>query len=130
MLGFLGRANSFPATVVAAGSDGIRTRSAGGLELLSAHPAGPREGALVVGIRPERVMLLNGDTAGRANVYRADPVTTVFHGAFVEHHLRLRETGDVIVVQSAAGPTLDGRPGPDGVVRVHFPPEAVLRVSP
>ncbi len=54
VLGFLGQVNSFAATVIWAGPAGIRVRSAGGLEVVSAHPAGLREGALVVGIRPER----------------------------------------------------------------------------
>ena len=130
VLNFIGRANSFAATVTGEEPEGVRLRTASGLTVLSAHPDGPREGELVIGIRPERVALLADGGAGRPNVYAAEPLTTVFHGAFVEHHLRLRETGDLAVCQAAA--PLGGAPAgapPGGVIHVHFPPEAVLRVS-
>ena len=105
-------------------------KTEGGLDMLSAHADGPREGELVVGIRPERVALLAGGGSNRPNVFAAEPVTTAFHGAFVEHHLHLRETGELVVCQAAA--PLGGAPAgapPGGVIHVHFPPEAVLRVS-
>lgn len=100
-----------------------------GLEIVSTHPDGPRAGECVVGIRPERMVLLDGEAPGRPNVYAGVTVATVFHGAFAEHHVRLDATGDVVVCQTIVAPGGAEPATPaQRTVHVHVPPDAVLRV--
>ena len=119
---FLAVRNVLQAHVTGATAEGVRLRTGGGLELVTADDGGFRaDGPIWIGFRPERLRLCRaGD--GQAGTLDDE----IYRGDHTEW--RVRVGNEVIAVTEDASAAAVRRRG--DTVGVRVPPEAVLRLDP
>ncbi len=119
---FLAVRNLMQARVAGTASGGVRLRTEGGLDLLAADDgAFAGDGPIWIGFRPERVRLApSGD--GPTGTLDDE----IYRGDHTEWRVRVGQ--EVLAVTEAASAASRRRRGE--TVRVHIPPEAVLRLDP
>lgn len=84
-------------------------------------PSGP----VVLAVRPERLVLLDGAEAhGRPNCVPGVVEAWTFFGPYVRLHVSVG--GELLAVDVPQGALADGQPAAGSAVYVHLPPEAIL----
>jgi spermidine/putrescine transport system ATP-binding protein len=123
---FLGVTNLFEGRVAGSRDGHVVVRTPGGLELLAVDDGGWPAGEPVwIGLRPEKISLVEPATGRAANSYEGTIDDEVFLGDWTDW--RVRVGGEVLSV-GEGNVLARGRRRGDAVV-LSFPPEAVLRLE-